>query len=175
MTSFKKAKYFPPRTLAGVLEEVRINSPPSSVQSPIRSVIFGDQQNYFLKQQCSCCLDPQLLLMKDSKLESAMQPQSHKLPFSPQLIEKRQKMGQKRGKIGATEGKIWGEKERRNDDKRVTKGVKGSKKRRQGGEMMSECGSWALIVACFYYPRWDDQEFEKRFLPEIYVGGLDQS
>ena len=60
--------------------------------------------------------------MKDSKLQSAMQPQSHKLPFSPRLIEKRQKMGPKRGKM-------WGEKGRRNDDKRGTKGGEEAKRR----------------------------------------------
>ena len=37
-------------------------------------------------------------LMKDSKLQSAMPPQSHKLPFSPQLIE-RTKKGEKKGSM----------------------------------------------------------------------------
>ena len=43
-------------------------------------------------------------LMKDSKLQSAMYPQSHKLPFSPRLIEKRQKMGPKKAKHGVKRG-----------------------------------------------------------------------
>ena len=110
----------------------------------------------------------------------------------------------KGAKNGAKKGKIRGEKGRRNDDKRGTKGVRGSKKevKRRGNDDKGglECGSWAvivtypltpslphLIVACFSAfitpspSRWPDAWKEVSlclFLfpgAQILVGGLNQS
>ena len=77
------------------------------------------------------------LLMKDSKLQSAMPPLSHKLPFSPLLIERTKKKGRKRAQCGDKEG--------RNDDKRSTKRSGGAKNGSEGRENDDKgVGMWHL-------------------------------
>ena len=76
------------------------------------------------------------LLMKDSKLQSAMPPLSHKLPFSPQLIERTKKRGEKGHNVVIKRGETM--------TKGALRGQVGQKMGRKGEEMMtkgSECGT----------------------------------
>ena len=76
------------------------------------------------------------LLMKDSKLQSAMPPLSHKLPFSPQLIERTKKRGEKGLNVVIKRGETM--------TKGALRGQVGQKMGRKGEKMMtkgSECGT----------------------------------
>ena len=80
----------------------------------------------------------------------------------------------KAAKNGTKKGKTWGEKGRRNDDKRGTKGVRGGAKNGKWWQRGTECGSCCdcrlLQAFClpishliFITPRKDYQIFERGF------------
>ena len=89
------------------------------------------------------------LLMKDSKLQSAMPPLSHKLPFSPQLIERTKKRGEKGLNVVIKRGETM--------TKGALRGQVGQKMGRKGEEMMtkgSECGSCLDSFKTPFIPRF---------------------
>ena len=88
-------------------------------------------------------------LMKDSKLQSAMPPRSHKLPFSPKLIERTKKRGEKGLNVVIKRGETM--------TKGALRGQVGQKKGRNGEEMMtkgSECGTCLDSFKTSFIPRF---------------------